>query len=138
MQTKIACVSCGEFFEPEVEEVQEFIAGRADGKFLKRIVLEIQRCSSNLSQYRMQSQGLGYGKTIKDYLVLILMAYCPYCREVKFSKVACPNLPSRGHARGKLSEEKYLRAFRREINRNGGFQIRPIPEDYITLAKDEN
>lgn len=127
MRTKIACVSCGEFFEPELSDVQEFIADRADGGFLKRILLAIKRCSSIPPKYRKQIE------TQKEYLVFLLMTYCPYCREVKFGRATCPELP-----REKLSEEKYLQEFRKEINRNGGFQIKLIPKDYIALVDDEN
>jgi len=127
MKTKIACVSCGDFFEPEPQEVRAFIAYDADEGFLWRVLSEIKRYGPIPPEYRQTVEKR------KEYLAIMLMAYCPYCRTVKFGKAACPDLP-----RGRLSETKYIRALRREINKNGGFQIKPIPDDYVSLVDDEN
>ncbi|MCJ7828408.1 MAG: hypothetical protein MUP81_01545 [Dehalococcoidia bacterium] len=127
MKTKIACVSCGEFFEAEIQEVNEFIAHGADAGFLKRIPFP--------PEYRKQI------KTRKEYLVFLLMAYCPYCREVKFGRATCPELPREGlcgRAWIRLSEAKYLRAFKNEIRKNGGFQTVDTSQDFIALVDDEN
>jgi hypothetical protein len=119
MKTRIACVSCGEFFEPEPQEVNEFITNGADANFLKRIPFP--------PEYRKQI------KTRKEYLAFLLMAYCPYCREVKFGRATSPELP-----RETLSEAKYLRDFKREARKNGGFQTVDTSADFIALVDDEN
>jgi hypothetical protein len=119
MKTRIACVSCGEFFESEIQEVSEFIAHGADAGFLKRIPFP--------PEYHKQI------KSRKEYLVFLLMAYCPYCREVKFGRATSPELPREG-----LSEAKYLRDFKRETRKNGGFQTVYTSQDFIALVDDEN
>jgi len=125
MKTRIACVSCSEFFEPDIQEVDEFIARSADAKVLAKLLAELERHPSIPPEYRQTIEQL------QKYMAFLLMTYCPYCREVKFGKATCPELP-----RGRLSEAKYVQGLRREINKNGGFQIRPIPEDYVALVDD--
>jgi len=126
MKTKIACVSCGDFFEPEPQEINEFIANGADAGFLKRIPFFPDKRYLR-HKYRKKF------KTRKEYMVFILMAYCPYCREVKFGRATSPKLPREG-----LSEAKYLRGFKNEIRKNGGFQTVDTSQDFIALVEDEN
>lgn len=119
MKTKIACVSCGEFFEPEPKEIRAFIEKRADRRYLRRIPFTQE----------MRAQF----KDREAYVEFLLLAYCPYCREVKFGSVGTQQLP-----KGELSEVKYLRNFEDEARSQGGHDIREDQDVYPVLAENED
>lgn len=119
MKTKVACVSCGEFTEPDPKEIRAFIEKRADKKYLRRIPFTKE----------MQAQF----KDREGYVEFVLLAYCPYCREVKFGQMGKQAFP-----KGDLPEDKYLRDFEHEARVQGGYEISEIPDVYPVVVDDEN
>ena len=119
MPINIACVSCGTFFEPDPDELKTFIVEQADLKYLRRIPFP--------PQYHDQYESR------ESFVASLLMGYCPYCREVKFGRAASPGLPN-----DKLAVERYIRAFKTEMKKHGGYQVVESP-DYVALVDtDEN
>jgi len=119
MPLKISCVYCGDFFEPNEADVSEFLKYRADVKYLRRIPLPKDQADKHASK--------------EAFVSSLLAACCPYCREVKFGRAAMPDLPD-----GNVGIDRYLRCIEAEFRKNGGAEIRDIPEDYIALVNDEN
>ncbi len=119
MKTKISCVSCREFFEPDPKEIRDFIEKRADKKYLRRIPFTQE----------MRAQF----KDREGYVEFLLLAYCPYCRDVKFGQPG-----KQLHLKGELPEDKYLKDFENEARAQGGYEISETPDVYPVLAEDEN
>jgi len=116
---RISCIYCNDFFTPSAAEVSEFIKYRADAKYLRRIPFP-------------KDQAAKY-ETREAFVSSLLVACCPYCREVKFGRAASPDLPD-----GNVGIDKYLKCIESEFRKNGGADIRDIPEDYIALVNDED
>ena len=105
MTLEIACINCGEFFDPDPQEAEKFLDKNADKKYLNRIPFP-----QDLKDIY---------ETREEYIVSLLIAYCPYCREVKFGKRCDPN---KSHFE-QLEEKACQREILMKVRNNDGFHI---------------
>lgn len=101
---QIACVNCQEFFDPDEVEVLAFIKNHADLNYLHRIKIPPKH-------KREFTDG-------KNLIQFLLLAYCPYCREVRFGTPLEAPIP-----RGGLSREKYYRGILSDLTKKSGFHV---------------
>lgn len=116
---RVGCINCKEFFEPDEAEVLDFIKIHADLDYLHRIKIP--------PQYKRKFTS---GKSLVLYL---LLAHCPYCREVKFGHAIEQRLPNEN-----ISRDRYLRHFYSELTKQAGFHIEFHEDEPVELIDDED